>query len=65
VAFLGKLKKQSQMIQEDVAELVVYSKGSFSWTEVWMMSWDERKTAARVLDEFIKKQQGDSAPEYL
>jgi hypothetical protein len=65
VAYLGSLKKGAEELQKNLLELVIYSGGAFSWSEVWHMSFSEREMAVKVLNDYSKAKAGKSATEWM
>jgi len=43
-----------------LVELVVYSEGSFSWTDVWAMSAEDRDVAVTVVQKYLNAKSGKS-----
>jgi hypothetical protein len=62
---LGSLKKGAFDLQKSLTELVIYSNGSFSWNEVWMMSHGEREMAVKVLNDYNKVKSGQTPTEWM
>jgi len=62
---LGSLKKGASELQKNITELVIYSGGSFSWSEVWNMTYNEREMAVKVLNDYNKIKSGQSATEWM
>jgi len=65
VAFLGKLKKESEALHAEVAEIVVHSEGAFSWNEIWFMCYSERDLACKTISNFNLKRNGQGGKEFL
>lgn len=65
VAYLGSLRKGAAELQKNITELVIYSNGSFSWSEVWNMSYNEREVAVKVLNDYNKIKAGKDPTDWL
>jgi hypothetical protein len=62
---LGSLKKGAAELQKNITELVIYSNGAFSWTEVWNMSFSEREVAVKVLNDYNKIKSGQNPTDWM
>jgi hypothetical protein len=62
---LGSLKKGAKELQKNLIELVVYSNGTFSWGEVWHMSFDEREMAVKVLNDYNRVKSGKQPTDWM
>jgi hypothetical protein len=65
VDYLNQLKKGASDIQKQITELVIYSGGSFSWTEAWTMSSSERELAIKTLNNYNLQKSGKQPTEFL
>jgi hypothetical protein len=52
-------------LQKQLTELVVFSSGSFTWTEVWYMSYSDRELAVKILNNYNQLKAGKQPNEYL
>lgn len=52
-------------LQKNLTELVIYSNGAFSWTDVWFMSHSEREMAIKVLNDYNKIKSGQTPTEWM
>jgi hypothetical protein len=62
---LGSLKQGAAELQKNLTELVIYSGGSFSWHEVWLMSHSEREMAVKVLNDYNKLKSGQQPTDWM
>jgi hypothetical protein len=46
-------------------EMVIYAEGKISLSDAWAMSWKERSIFIKVLNNYIKKKNGDQGTEEL
>jgi|TARA_R110001592_G_scaffold45036_1_gene144190 hypothetical protein len=44
-------------------EIVIYSEGKISYSEVWLMSGSERIAFTKILNNYIKKKNGQQGTE--
>lgn len=62
---LGRLKKDSNIIEQAITELVIYSNGAISWSEAWLISPGEREKLVKTLNTYLQKKSGKTPDEYL
>ena len=65
MAYLGRLKKETEALEKSLTELVVYSQGSISWSEVWHMSGPQRELYGKTLQNYMKQKAGKQVTEEL
>lgn len=65
MAYLGRLKKETDALEKSIMELVVYSQGSISLGEIWYMSAPQRELFAKTLTNYMKQKAGKSITEDL
>jgi len=65
VAYLGKLNKETEAIDKSIAELVIYSEGSVSWSEAWNMSAPQRNLLFKTLNNYLRAKAGKPTSEDL
>jgi hypothetical protein len=65
VSYLGRLRSEATAIHLQLTELVVYSEGAFSWSEVWFLSGYDRETAIKVINDFNRIKSGKPKNEFL
>lgn len=62
---LGRLRRDTQIIQQAITDLVIYSSGAISWTEAWLISPSERDGLVKTLNTYLQKKAGKTPDEYL
>jgi len=65
VAYLRRLNSETDAINKNIAEIVVFSNGSVSWTEAWNMSLPQRSLIIKTLNNYNQLKQGKSVVEDL
>jgi|TARA_R110001592_G_scaffold129981_1_gene342898 hypothetical protein len=65
VAYLGRLKKETEALEKSIIELVVYSQGSVTLSEIWYMSNPQRELFAKTFTNFMKQKAGKTVTEDL
>jgi len=65
VAYLGKLKEDQKALESAIAELVIYSDGSVSWSEAWMLSSSEREILIKTVNKYNAAKSGNKQNEFL
>tara|TARA_Y200000002_G_scaffold370882_1_gene366882 strand:+ start:487 stop:684 length:198 start_codon:yes stop_codon:yes gene_type:complete len=65
VAYLGRLKKETDALEKSIIEIVVYSQGSVTLSEIWYMSSPQRELFAKTFMNFMKQKAGKSVTEEL
>ena len=65
MAYLRKLNEESEAINKNIAEIVVFSNGSVSWSEAWHMSLPQRSLIIKTLNNYNQLKQGKSVVEDL
>lgn len=65
MAYLRKLNEETEAIEKNITELVVYSNGSVSWSEAWEMSGKQRANLVKVINDFNQAKAGKPTTEQL
>lgn len=52
------MEKNRKIIEEDIATLTFYMKGGVSYDDAWLLTTDQRKTMARVIERHFEKMSG-------
>jgi len=65
VAYLRKLNEESEAINKNIAEIVVFSNGSVSWSEAWHMSLPQRSLIIKTLNKYNNMKSGNPVSEEL
>ena len=65
MAYLRKLNEESEAINKNIAEIVVFSNGSVSWTEAWNMSLPQRSLIVKTLNKYNNMKSGNPVSEEL
>jgi len=52
------LRNETATLEKSLIEIAVYSQGSISWQDAMLMSYNERQTTIKVLEEYNKKRSG-------
>ena len=65
MAYLRKLNEESEAINKNIAEIVVFSNGSVSWTEAWHMSLPQRSLIIKTLNKYNNMKSGNPVSEEL
>ena len=65
VEYISRLRKQSEDLEKSLIELAIYSDGSISLNDAWMMSFQERNMAIKVINERNLRKAGKDPAEYL
>ena len=65
MAYLRRLNSETDAINKNIAEIVVFSNGSVSWTEAWNMSLPQRSLIIKTLNNYNQLKQGKSVVEDL
>ena len=65
MAYLGRLKKETDALEKSLTELVIYSQGAIQWNEIWYMSGPQRELLAKTLENYMKQKAGKSVTEDL
>jgi hypothetical protein len=55
---LAIMDKNRKIIEEDIATLVFYMKGGITYDDAWLLTTDQRKTMARVIERHFEKMNG-------
>jgi hypothetical protein len=63
VAYLRKLNEDSDAINKEVTEMVIYAQGSLSFADVWSMSLPQRQLVAKTINNYFKAKAGKPATE--
>jgi hypothetical protein len=65
VAYLRKLNEETDAIEKNITELVVYSNGSVTWSEAWEMSSKQRASLVKTINDYNQAKAGKSPTEQL
>lgn len=65
MAHLRKLNEETEAIEKNITELVVYSNGSVSWSEAWEMSGKQRANLVKTINDFNQAKAGKPTTEQL
>ena len=65
MAYLRKLNEESEAINKNIAEIVVFSNGSVSWSEAWHMSLPQRSLIIKTLNKYNNMKSGNPVSEEL
>jgi uncharacterized Rmd1/YagE family protein len=65
VAYLRRLNSETDAINKNISEIVVFSNGSVSWTEAWNMSLPQRTLIIKTLNNYNQLKQGKSVVDDL
>ena len=63
MAYLRKLNEDSDAINKEVTEMVIYAQGSLSFADVWSMSLPQRQLVAKTINNYFKAKAGKPATE--
>jgi len=63
VAYLRKLNEDSDAINKEVTEMVIYAQGSLSFADVWTMSLPQRQLVAKTINNYFKAKAGKPVSE--
>jgi hypothetical protein len=65
VAYLRKLNEDTEAINKEVTEMVIYAQGSLTLSDVWSMSLPQRQLTAKIINDLFKAKAGKPATEDL
>jgi hypothetical protein len=65
VAYLGRLKKETDALEKSLVEIVIYSQGAIAWNEIWYMSIPQRQLIAKTIENMLKQKAGKQVTEDL
>lgn len=65
MAYLGRLKKETDALEKNICELVIYSGGSIAWNDVWYMSTPQRTLLSKTLENMLKQKAGKTVTDEL
>jgi len=65
MAYLGELKDGRNALEEQIAELVIYSEGSVSINEAWAMSQHDKAVFIKILNKYNQAKSGENSNEQL
>ena len=65
MAYLGRLKKETEALEKSIMELVVYSQGAITLSEMWYLSSPQRQLFAKTFTNYMKQKAGKSITEDL
>ncbi len=63
MAYLRKLNEDTEAINKEVTEMVIYAQGSLTMSDVWSMSLPQRQLTAKIINNFFKAKSGKPASE--
>lgn len=63
MAYLRKLNEDSDAINKEVTEMVIYAQGSLSFADVWTMSLPQRQLVAKTINNYFKAKAGKPVSE--
>lgn len=63
MAYLRKLNEDTEAINKEVTEMVIYAQGSLTMSDVWSMSLPQRQLTATIINNFFKAKSGKPASE--
>ena len=56
--YINDIKEEAEMIESQVADIVLYGNGGFTWTDVWNMSSHQRGMIIGKINDNMKLQAG-------
>ncbi len=65
MGLLNRLRKEADELEKSLIEIAVYSNGSISWQDAYMMSTQERSTAVKVINNYNRIKSGKPAVEEM
>ena len=65
MAYLERLKKETDALEKSIMELVVYSQGAITLSEIWYMSAPQRELFAKTFTNYLKQKAGKTVTEEL
>lgn len=60
MAYLGKLKQDQIALNQNIAELVIYSEGAISWSEAWFIPAMDRDLLVTTLNKYNQAKSGQA-----
>ena len=63
MAYLRRLDEESNAINKEITEMVIYCSGSLSFAEAWEMSLPQRQLIVKTLEGYYKAKAGKPANE--
>lgn len=63
MAYLRKLNDDSDAINKEITEMVIYAQGSLSFDDVWSMSLPQRQLVAKTINNYFKAKAGKPVSE--
>ena len=61
---INKLRKEADSLEKSLVEIAVYSGGSITWQDAYMMSAQERNVAVKVINKYNKLKAGKADDEF-
>tara|TARA_B100001057_G_scaffold497128_1_gene600452 strand:- start:3691 stop:3888 length:198 start_codon:yes stop_codon:yes gene_type:complete len=58
VAYLRRLNNESDAINKEITEMVIYSTGAVSFNDAWEMSLPQRQLVVKTLEGYYKAKAG-------
>ena len=58
IKYINRLKKEAESLEKSIVEIAVYSGGSISWQDAYMMSNRERAMAVKTINNYNKIKAG-------
>ncbi len=65
MAYLRRLNEESDAINKEITEMVIYCNGSLSFAEAWEMPMPQRQLVIKTLENYYKAKAGKPAGEDL
>lgn len=65
MAYLERLKKETEALEKSIMELVVFSEGTIGLSEIWYMSGPQRELFAKTFTNYMKQKAGKTVTEDL
>ena len=53
-----------QALEEQIAEMVIFSEGSISWTEAWGLAFQERQLIIKTVNKLNKAKSGKQGGDF-
>ena len=65
MAYLRRLNDESNAINKEITQMVIFCNGSLSFTEAWEMPMPQRQLVIKTLEDFYKAKAGKPTNEEL
>lgn len=65
MAYLRRLNEETDAINKEITEMVIFSNGSLTFDEGWNMPMPQRKLVIKTLEKYYKAKSGKPATEDL